>query len=151
MGLDLLPFDILKKIFEFIDYKELFCILLVNSKLRNSDSLKQNIIWKKFFKSNYLNSSIESKYYYNILKKLYLYKNFYCFRCDKEINTGYYLIICNNCDTHLPKELIHEKSYNKYHFCCLTIEKKNKYSTINYIPCPICNSCSVCIKCNIYS
>lgn len=150
MSLDLLPFDILKKIFDLLDYKSIFKILQVNSKFKNANVLKENIIWKKFFRSNYLNYPICSKYYYNILKKLYIYQQFSCFHCCNEINSEYYLVICNNCDSHLPYELTHERSYNKYHFECLSV-KKNKYSALTYILCPICNFTSPCIKCNIYS
>ena len=109
--LDILPFELLFLITNFIDIDNIINIYYLNHFFKNIYDKEFN--WKFFFKkyidSKYINFNIISD---DFCKKYFLNNTYGCLLCNKHIRQKYFLIVCN-CN---------RKFYFKYHLNCI----KNK-------------------------
>ena len=144
--IDRIPYDLIYIIINFLDYKDILALLQSQKKLYYDDRWKKNIIWNKFFVNKKI--KLEEYTFYNVLKNIRL-NTLSCIKCSKQINNKYILILCP-CYNYIIKDPDFEDIYLHYHKNCI-IDKNMEKKKYNNILCPICNSLSICLECNIYS
>ena len=145
--IDRVPYDLIYIIIDFLDYKDILSLLQSQKKLYYDDRWKKNIIWKKFFVNKKI--KLEEYTFYNVLKNIRL-NSLVCIKCSKKINSKYILVLCP-CYNYIINDPNLEDIYLHYHKDCIIKKENETKKKYNNIDCPICNSLSICLECNIYS
>ena len=128
----------------FLDIKTMIKFLLFYP----INKVEKNVITKTCISSKmnltdvYLNNYYESLLYF---QNKYSYK---CYKCNKNLNKNYNMVICSCI---IDKLNLENKVYAKYHPECLLDNYKKTSEKLYTTNCENCNKTRICIKCNIYS